>query len=128
VKPLSLDLFVTRKATITQELTEDDEPPIPIDTVSNDPNMNRKAAKRTIPWDLAAEELLIVPSSSSSSSSSLSPQAEEILARKKPRLEEPFPKTADEVARTTTSPDVSVGLPPPAADNEDVDAYPVTDT
>jgi uncharacterized protein YbdZ (MbtH family) len=59
-------------------------------------NVRRKAAKRTHPFDLTAEELLIVPSSS------LSPQDEDIPARKKPRLEEPFPKTADEVARTTT--------------------------
>jgi hypothetical protein len=56
------------------------------------------------------------------------PQAEDIPARKKPRLDEPLPSTSDEVARKIASPDVSVGLPPPAADNDDVNTIPVTDT
>jgi hypothetical protein len=75
---------------------------IPTETTvtSNGPNTNRavavrrKAAKRTHPFDLAAEELHLVPLSS------LSPRAEDIpAARKKPRLEEPLPTTTDEVAR-----------------------------
>jgi hypothetical protein len=54
-----------------------------------------------------------------------SPQAEEIPARKKPRVEEPLPQplpraeeplptTTDEAARKTASPDISEGLPSPA--------------
>jgi hypothetical protein len=84
----------------------------------------RKAAKRTLPWDLAAGELDLVPPQ---------PQAQDIPARKKARLEDPFSITTDEVARKTASTDVSVGLPPPVADNDDDDdddviAVPVTDT
>ena len=60
------------------------EAPIPIETVS-DPNINRtvtlrrKAAKRTLPFDLAAEELDLVS------------QDEDNPVRKKPRLEVPLP-------------------------------------
>jgi hypothetical protein len=52
-----------------QELTEDVEPPIPTETVSND-NLSRtvavrrKAANRTLPWDLAAGELDLMPPAS----------------------------------------------------------------
>jgi hypothetical protein len=62
------------------------EAPIPTEIVSDDPNMNRKvtdsrkAAKRTLPWDLNAGELLVS-------------QDEDNPARKKPRLEEPLPTT-----------------------------------
>jgi hypothetical protein len=71
------------------------ETSIPTETTvtNNDPNwkrtvkIRRKAAKRTLPFDLTAEELTLVPSSSL-------PQAEDIpAARKKPRLEEPLPTT-----------------------------------
>jgi hypothetical protein len=57
-------------------------------------------------------------------------QDEDNPVRKKPRLEEPLPTTIDEVARNTASPDISVGLPPPAVDNDDVDANadPLTDS
>jgi hypothetical protein len=44
-----------------------------------------------------------------------------IPARKKPRTQEPLPTTPDEAA-------ISVGLPPPAADKDDANAEPVTDT
>jgi hypothetical protein len=48
-----------------------------------------------------------------------SPQAENIsAARKKARLEEPFPTTMEEAARKAALPDMSVGLSPPAADND----------
>jgi hypothetical protein len=55
------------------------------------------------------------------------PQCEEIPARKKSRLEEDLlpattttsSSTTDEAARKTASPDVSVGIPPPAVDNDD---------
>jgi hypothetical protein len=101
------------------------EAPIPTETVSmsNDSNMNRtvtnsrKAAKRTLPWDLNAGELLVS-------------QDEDNSARKKPRLQEPLPTATDEAAGRTDSPAFSVVLPPPAADNDDVDtnADAVTDT
>jgi hypothetical protein len=96
---------------------------IPMEIVSNeDANLNgtvkisRKAAKRTLPWDLNAEELLLL--------SSQPPQAEDIpAARKKQRLDEPLPTTTttDEAARKTDSNDLSVGLPPPPAADIDVD-------
>jgi hypothetical protein len=49
--------------------------------------------------------------------------AEDVPARKKPRLEEPLPTTTDEAASKNSSPEVSVGLPsPPAADADgDID-------
>jgi hypothetical protein len=81
--------------------------------------MRRKAAKRTLPFDLTAEELLLV--------SSQPPQDEDIPARKKPRLEEPLPTTADEAAGKTASHDVAVGLPPAAAGKNDANAGPITD-
>jgi hypothetical protein len=84
--------------------------------------VRRKAANRTLPWDLAAGELDLVPP----------PPAEEIPARKKRRLEEAFSASTaptDELARKNASPDVSVGLLPRAADDDDdVNADPVTDT
>jgi hypothetical protein len=123
-----------------QNLTDQAEPEtsIPTETTvtNNGPNWERtvktrrKAAKRTLPFDLTAEELTLVPSSSSLSSSS-SPQAEDIPpARKKPRLKESLPTTTDEAAKKAASPDVSVGISPPTADNYDanVHAEPVTDT
>jgi hypothetical protein len=85
----------------------------------------RKAANRTLPWDLAAGELHLVVSPPPA-------QAEQIPARKKQRLEEPFSASKAEAATKTASTDVSVGLPPPAADDDDddvdVDFDPVTDT
>jgi hypothetical protein len=92
----------------------------PDENLNRTSTVRRKAAKGTLPWDLKAGELDLVSPQS---------QAEEIAAaRKKPRLEEPLPTTTDEAARKTASPDVSVGLPPPAADNGHVDADAVTDT
>jgi hypothetical protein len=107
-----------------QETTEDNEASILTENAREDPKLNRtvavrrKAAKRTLPWDLAARELLLASP----------PQDEEIRARKKRRLEEPLPTTTDEAARKTSSPEVSVGLPPYAADNDDVNVDPVTCT
>jgi hypothetical protein len=92
-----------------------------------DENLNRtvaarrKAAKRTLPWDLAAGELNLLPSSSL--------QVEVIPARKKPRLEEPLPTTTDEAASTkAASLYVSVDIPPPSADNDDVNVDAASDT
>jgi hypothetical protein len=74
--------------------TEEAEASIPTVKVEEDPNLNvtiavrRKAAKRTLPWALVAGELDLVSSSP--------PQAEDMRATKKPRLEEPFFASADE--------------------------------
>jgi hypothetical protein len=111
----------------TDDDDDDDEASISMEeNVRDDPNPNpivaarRKAAKRTLPWDLAAGELDLV-----------SPQAEDIpaAARKKPRLEEPLPTTTDEAARKNASPDVSVVdyLPPPPSDNAAVYVDPMPD-
>jgi hypothetical protein len=110
-----------------QEPNEHDEALIPTEIVSDGPNLNRavkegrKAAKRTLPWDLAAGELDLV---------SPQPRAEDIPARKKRRLEEPFSASTEEAASTTASPDVLEGLSPPAADIDDANANadPSTDT
>jgi hypothetical protein len=78
--------------------------PIPTATVSSSPNMivsndadmtrtvrvYRKAAKRTLPWDLATGELELM--------SPPSPQAEDKPPRMKPRIEKPLPTTTDEAA------------------------------
>jgi hypothetical protein len=100
------------------------EASILIETVSNgnEPHLiddadtnSRKAAKRTLPWDLKSGELLVS-------------QDDDNPARKKPRLEAPLPTTTDEAARETASPDLSVDLPPPAVDNDnDVKADAMTD-
>jgi hypothetical protein len=111
--------------------TEDDEASIPTENVRDDPSPNlhtngevklrRKAAKRTLPWDLPADELEVV-----------SPppplQSEDIRARNKPRLEEPFSASTDEATRKTISSDVSVDLPPDDAVAYHADEDPVTDT
>jgi hypothetical protein len=81
-------------------------------------NIRRKAAKRTLPFELTAEELELVSP----------PQGEDIPARKKPRLEEPFSTTSDEATRETASPDVSVWRSPHPAGDNDTNAHPVTDT
>jgi hypothetical protein len=53
----------------------------------------------------------------------------QLPARKKPRLEKPLTRTTAKAARKTVSPDILAGLPPsPAADNDDANADPVTDT
>jgi hypothetical protein len=72
--------------------TEDDKASISTENVGDDPHLNRtvnarrKAAKRTLPWDLSVNELEL-----------MSPQqGEDIPARKKPRLEEPLPATTEE--------------------------------
>jgi hypothetical protein len=108
-----------------QEPTDQAETFIPTETTirdSSDENLNRtvavrrKAAKRTLPWDLAAGELDLV-----SPPPPQPPQAEEIPAKKKRRLEDSLSASTapiDEAARKTASPDVSVGLPA-AANNAD---------
>jgi hypothetical protein len=110
-----------------QNPTDQAEASIPAETtvINNVPNwirtvkVPRKAAKRTLPFDLTGEQVnLMTP-----------PQVGDIPARrKKPRLEEPLPTTTDQATRETDSPDVSVGVSTPTADNDDANADPVTDT
>jgi hypothetical protein len=84
-------------------------PEVSMENVREDPNLSdkfvvrRKAARRTHPFDLAAEELLLEPLSSLLSQAEYNPAA----ARKRPRLEEPLPTTTEEAARKTASPDVT---------------------
>jgi hypothetical protein len=82
-------------------------------------NIRRKAAKRTLPFELTEEELELV---------SLPPPDEEIPARKKPRLQEPLPVTTDEATRETASPAVSEGISPLTADGANANKDSVTDT
>jgi hypothetical protein len=114
---------------VMQESTEEAEASISVENEGEDPNLNvtfalcRKAAKRTLPWDLVGEELNLMPSL---------PQAEDIPATKKPRLEEPFSASStDEAAIKISSRDTAVSLPADADANHvdvDADANPVTVT
>jgi hypothetical protein len=92
--------------------TEDDEASVPTEHVRNDPNLNqyptitvrRKAAKRTFPYDLKADEIqLALPR----------PQDEESPARKRQRLEESFPTSVDDAITENALHDTSAALPPP---------------
>jgi hypothetical protein len=65
----------------------------------------RKGTKRAVPWTLTSRDIKGVSQQ----------EAEDIPARKKPRLNEPFSTTTGEAAgKTDASPAISVGLPPPA--------------
>jgi hypothetical protein len=95
--------------------TEDDEASIPPTEhdVPTGPNLNqyptitvrRKAAKRTFPYDLKIGETiqLALPR----------PQDEESPARKRQRLEESFPTSADDAITENTSHATTAELPPP---------------
>jgi hypothetical protein len=112
-----------------QNPTEDDETSSPTETVmtiNGSNNMSgafavrRKATKkkRALPWDLTVREI-----------KGASPQQAEDIppATKKPRREKPLPTSTDEAARKTASTYISVGLPPPVADNDDTNAHDVLD-
>jgi hypothetical protein len=112
-----------------QNPTDQAEASMPTETTltnnDNGPDWNRpvkvrrKAAKRTLPFDLTVDELDLVSP----------PQAEDIPVRKKPRLEKPLPTTTTDAAtQETASPDVSEGLNPPTAENIDANVDPLTDT
>jgi hypothetical protein len=80
-----------------------------METVRDDPSMNRtfavrrKAAMRTFPWKLTAEELqLALPRTPD--------EDEDIRATKRPRLEEPVPTSIDEDATEKTSHATTVAL------------------
>jgi hypothetical protein len=59
--------------------------------------------RSTLPWDLRADELELVSP----------PQADETQATKRPRLEMPFPVSADEATTKNTSRYTIAALPPP---------------
>jgi hypothetical protein len=90
--------------------TEDDEGP----NLNHAFTEHRRAAKRTLPWDLPADELELVSP----------PQAEETQATKRPRLERPFSTSADEATTKNTSHDTTVVLPSSdaAADHHHADS------
>jgi hypothetical protein len=101
--------------------TEDDEASIPTEHVRNGPNLNRtftvrrKAAKRTLPWKVTADEIQLA----------LSPlQDEDIRETKRRRLEEPL----DEAATNTTPHTTAVALPSSDATADHTDSDPVTET
>jgi ribosome recycling factor len=100
-----------------QGTTEEAEASISTENMREGPNPNgafaehRKAAKRTLPWDLASGELDLVA---------------HIPTRKKPRIEEPLPTTTDEAAKKLSSHDAAISLP--AADADHADADPMTGT
>jgi hypothetical protein len=92
-----------------QEPTEDDddEASISMENEEEDTNLNdtfvvrRKAAKRTLPWDLSVDELELMSP----------PQAEAIRATKRPRLEERSSASAEAAAAELPSHDTAVSLP-----------------
>jgi hypothetical protein len=94
--------------------TEDDEASVSTEHVSNDPNLDRTitvrrtAAKRTFPFDLKIGETIQL-------GLPRPPQAENILARKKPRLGEHHSTSTDEATTENTLHDTMVDLPPPDA-------------
>jgi hypothetical protein len=111
----------------TPTSTEEDEASIPPEHVRSSPNMNRaftehrRAAKRTLPWDLPADELELVSP----------PQAEHSQATKRPRLEKPF-SASTEATTENTAYDTTVALPSPDAAPDtaknNIDSDSVTDT
>jgi hypothetical protein len=96
--------------------------------------MSRKAARRTEPLYIPPLPRRGTGQRQLPKHFASPPQNEDISASKKPRFEEALPttraRTSDEAARKTPSPDLSVGLSPPAADGDIDDAItdPVLDT
>jgi hypothetical protein len=106
-------------------LTEDDEASIPTEHERNGPSMNptitvrRKAAKRTLPWKLAADEIQLALAP---------PQDEDTRATKRPRLEKPVPTSTDGATTEDASHKITVALPPSDATTDHADSDPVTGT
>jgi hypothetical protein len=108
----------------TEDDDDDDEASISTENEREDPNLNstdgtfslqRKAAKRTLPWDLAVDELEL-----------MSPQQnEDIRAMKRPRLEEPSSASTDEAWTELSSHETAVSLPAPADVDSDANTDPV---
>jgi hypothetical protein len=97
--------------------------------VINGPHMNqyptftvhRKAAKRTLPWDLTEDEIQLA---------SPRPQDEDACIRetKRPRLEEgPVPTSTGDATNANGSHDTMVALPPDAAAAEPANSDPVVE-
>jgi hypothetical protein len=109
-----------------QSAIEEPEAIIPNETVSSGTGtLCRKVARRTESWYPQLPRRGTRQRQLPTYFASLSPpQAEDIpaRARKKRRLEESLPTTrattTDEAARKTASPDISVGPPPPTADDD----------
>jgi hypothetical protein len=102
------------------------------ESVRDDPQMNqnltvtgvrRKAAKRTFPWDLPADEVqLTLPRTQDEVRDDF------IRETNRPRLEELLPTLIDEAPTENTTQDTTVALPSPDAAAADSDAtHPVTD-
>jgi uncharacterized protein (DUF2237 family) len=115
--------------------TEDDEAEAstPTEHVRNGPNTNlnqyptftvrRKAAKRTFPWKLRADEIQLASPRPQDED-----EDEDIRERKRPRLDEPFSAATDEATTENASHTTTVALP--AADTAAVhhaDSDPVVD-
>jgi hypothetical protein len=109
-------------------LNEDDVAPIPTElhAVRNDPNLyhastvRRKAAKRTLPWDLSVDEIQLA---------SMQPQDDYSSATKRPRLEQPFPASDEATTTNDTLHDTTMGVLPSSDDTTNhTDSDPVTGT
>jgi hypothetical protein len=117
-----------------QNPTEQAEASIPTaSSVRAVPNLNptvtvrRKVAKRSKRWyqPIAAALPLTM---AAPLPTSLQAEAEAIPARKKRRLEEPLSTTTDETDKKSASPDISAGVPPPAAGNDATNTDLMTET
>ncbi len=119
--------------TPTPTPTEDDEAEAstPTEHVRNGLNTNlnrtftvrRKAAKRTFPWKLRADEIQLASPRPQDED-----EDEDIRERKRPRLDEPFSAATDEATTENASHTTTVALP--AADTAAVhhtDSDPVVD-
>jgi hypothetical protein len=106
--------------------TKEAEASLPTKNVREDPKeilkltfkIPCKAAQRTHPWELKAGKL-----------NHLSPPQDQYTqARKKPRLEEPFPVSTGEATAKISSLDTTVSLPSPDGDDDHhADSDPVMD-
>jgi uncharacterized protein (DUF2237 family) len=95
--------------------TEDDEASLLVEHALTGPNVSAgscKAAMRTFPWKLTAEELKL------ELSHPLQDEDEDARETKRPRLEEPFRTSTDEATTENTSHATTVALPPHGADDD----------
>jgi hypothetical protein len=103
-------------------------------TTTTTVRLRRRAANRTEPLYLRRSTRPRQPPGYFESPPAPQDEDEDIPARKKRRLEEPFSGSTDEAARKTASPDVAMAPSPPAIDDiddnddADVNTESVTDT
>jgi hypothetical protein len=91
---------------------DDDEASIPMEDVQNGPDLNRtvkvqrRAAKRTPPFELTSESgTQLVSTPQADEIQLVSPaEAEDVQGRKRRRLDKPFPKLPEEATTQNTSP------------------------